>query len=173
MEYEPSWPTVPSVTEKVEYFPTSRPVVSEGSGSDHQDQRDNEVLIKPQDYLDTTDDEDFTEGSGNTPDTDEDVDAVHSDGEETTEETTESDHLTEEQSRVRSEFFSLHGLDLLSLDLTCMQNFVSGPDISGGHLLQYQYGGVGTGGQYAEVSTLFRGNNQYLSQYHSSEKIIS
>ena len=51
----------------------------------------------------------------------------------------------------RSDFFSLHGLDLLSLDVTCMQNFVSGPDIPGGHLVQYQYGGLGTGRQYAEV----------------------
>ena len=61
-----SLPIVSSVTEKIEYFSTTRAAVSEGSGSDHDD----EVLIKPKDYLDTTDDEDFTEGSGKTPDFD-------------------------------------------------------------------------------------------------------
>ena len=80
--------------------------MSEGSGSDHADQQDNEVLIKPKDYLDTTDDEDFSEGSGKTPDIDEsafneDVDDEYSDGEQTEEETSDPEHLTEEQSRIR------------------------------------------------------------------------
>ena len=97
-----------SVTEKVEYFTTTRLVVSEGSGSDTVDQGDgdNEVLIKPKDYLDTTDDEDFTEGSGIPPHIEEssfneDIDDEYSDGEESEEEATESNHLTEEESRIR------------------------------------------------------------------------
>ena len=72
--------------------------------------------------LDTSDDEDLVDGSGSEQAEDTaDMVEEESDGAEDRRE-----ELSEEETRARSEFFSLHGLDPLSLDMSCMETFVSG-----------------------------------------------
>ena len=90
----------------------------EGSGS-------SKVLNTPNLSFDISDDEDLVEGSGD----DADVDAVIADEKNSVvdiEKESPRKELSEAETQKRSEFFELHGLDLLSLDMSCMQNFVSG-----------------------------------------------
>ena len=87
--------------------------------------------MTPKLFIDTTDDEDFIEGSAREiyEDLKEEIDIEnemlpeHETGEA---EEHHKEDLSEEETLRRSEFFELHGLDLLSLDMSCMQNFVSG-----------------------------------------------
>ena len=68
---------------------------SEGSGSYHNQKYDYE-LIKPKDYIYTTDDEDFIEGSGYVPEIEETEDPDRD-----PDKTPEPDQLTEEESKIR------------------------------------------------------------------------
>ena len=85
-------------------------------------------------FINISDDEDLIEGSYDyneisTEDDNENIDIEI------------QENLTEEETRKRSEFFELHGIDILSLDMSCMKNFVSAPDLIHGNLVQYQYNG--------------------------------
>ena len=74
---------------------------SEGSGS-HHDHGYDEQLINSKDFLYTSDDEDFVEGSGDIADISDipESDDVGSEIRESTE-SSEPDHLTEEESKIR------------------------------------------------------------------------
>ena len=88
----------------------------EGSGTSVEDNT-------PNFSSDISDDEDLVEGSG--ADVFDD-DAVTVENNSVVEKESPKEELSEAETRKRSEFFELHGLDLLSLDMSCMQNFVSG-----------------------------------------------
>ena len=95
----------------------------EGSGSSTEHKSST-----PRYLLETTDDEDFIDGSA---DDINDIDNEVTQEEHETEQInleseTIKDDLSESETKQRSDFFELHGLDLLSLDMSCMQNFVSG-----------------------------------------------
>ena len=76
--------------------------------------------------FDISDDEDFVEGSGDVAFDDDDVITDEKNSVVDIETESPREELTEAETQKRSEFFELHGLDLLSLDMSCMQNFVSG-----------------------------------------------
>ena len=83
----------------------------------------------PHYHQDTFDDEDLVGGSGDDDGYDDYdnhyldeivIDKIEEDENQIKEE------LSEEETEKRSKFFELHGLDLLSLDMSCMKNFISG-----------------------------------------------
>ena len=76
--------------------------------------------------FDISDDEDFVEGSGDVAFDEDDVITDEKNSVVDIETESPREELTEAETQKRSEFFELHGLDLLSLDMSCMQNFVSG-----------------------------------------------
>ena len=94
--------------------------VEAGSGARFDD--DEESGVTPGLVPDTSDDEDCVDGSGS--EQAEDTSDMVEGGRDGAEDRRED--LSEEETRARSEFFSLHGLDPLSLDMSCMETFVSG-----------------------------------------------
>ena len=94
--------------------------VEAGSGARFDDEEESGVT--PGLVPDTTDDEDWVDGSGS--EQAEDTADMVEGGRDGAEDRRED--LSEEETRARSEFFSLHGLDPLSLDMSCMETFVSG-----------------------------------------------
>ena len=94
--------------------------VEAGSGARFDDE--DESGVTPGLVPDTSDDEDWVDGSGS--EQAEDTSDMVEGGRDGAEDRRED--LSEEETRARSEFFSLHGLDPLSLDMSCMETFVSG-----------------------------------------------
>ena len=83
------------------------------------------VVNTPNFSSDISDDEDLVEGSGDNA-VDDDVITDEKNKVVDIENESPRGELSEAETRKRSEFFELHGLDLLSLDMSCMKNFVSG-----------------------------------------------
>ena len=93
----------------------------EGSGTSTIEEQDSTQKLS----YDISDDEDLAEGSGYDYVDNSEVIIEEEKLVDLERESPKKD-LSEAETRRRSEFFELHGLDLLSLDMSCMQNFVSG-----------------------------------------------
>jgi hypothetical protein len=104
-------------------------------------------LRRDKEYLETFHDEDIIEGSGLNIFFPEEKEDVTLESEEF-----EKEEISDEENKQREEFFLVHNLDILSLDSSCIEDFLPAPAVKNAEVSGYDARSERGGTQFAQVS---------------------